>query len=110
MAEQSDCECLVLDFVRWPFDEKSLGIGRNWVDVSLRTCRRCGRIWLHCHYENEAFKESGQWYRGVVSAEVAQNIEAKDALDALADLDWYICGGSFFRRVYKDSGPISILP
>ncbi|MBI1941907.1 MAG: hypothetical protein HYS33_10415 [Acidobacteria bacterium] len=106
MAEQADCVCLMLDYVKWDYDEKPLGTDRNWADVTLRTCRRCGRLWLHYHYENEAFSKSGRWYRGVVSAKAAKSIEAEDALDLLAKLDWYIYGGSYFGGVGKSSGPI----
>ncbi|HUU14885.1 MAG TPA: hypothetical protein VM182_14445 [Terriglobia bacterium] len=110
MVEQPDCECLVLDYVKWDFDEKSLGTDRNWADVALRTCRRCDRVWLYYHYENEAFSKSGRWYRGVVSAKVAESIEAEDALDLLAKLDGYICGGSYFGSVRRGCGAIVISP
>ncbi len=110
MAEQPDCKCMALDYVKWDFDEKSLGMDRNWADVALRTCRGCGRLWLHYHYENEAFSKSGRWYRGVVSAKAAQTIGAEDALKLLAKLDWYIYGGSYFGCVRKGRGPIEIWP
>jgi hypothetical protein len=110
MAEQPDCECLVLGYVKWEFDEKSLGTDRSWADVALRTCRRCGRIWLYYHYENEGFSKSGRWYRGVVSAQAAQSVETENALELLAKLEWYICGGSYFGGVRRGRGPIAISP
>jgi hypothetical protein len=81
-------------------------MGRCWADVVSHKCRRCGRLWLHYRYENEAFSGSGRWFRGVISAEVAESIKAEDALELLTNLDWCIYGGSYFGGVGKRSGPI----
>ena len=110
MAEHADCTCMVLDYVKWDFDEKPLGRDRNEADVALRTCRHCGRVWLYYHYESEAFSRSGRWYRGLVSAQAAASVGPDDALKSLTKLDWYICGGSYFGGVRRSSGAIIISP
>jgi hypothetical protein len=110
MENTPACSCLELDYVSWKFDEKYLGSDRYYADISLRRCKHCGRLWLHYHYENEAFSQSGRWYRGLIAPEQAETIAAENALEFLGKLEWYLCGGSYFGRVFKASGPIQIWP
>ena len=69
---------------------------RNYGEVSLATCRRCGQIWLCYFYEIEAFSGSGRWYRGPVGPETAADMTPDDAIPTLEAMDWLLYGGSFY--------------
>ena len=98
------CACLEVAYTKWEFEEKDLGTDRYYADISLRTCKGCGRRWLHYHYENEAFTASGRWYRGLVPDDQVESVSAEGAKEFLGKLDWYLCGGSFYGKVFKTSG------
>jgi hypothetical protein len=105
-----NCACLELAFVRWEFDERYLGTDRYYADISVRTCKLCGRHWLNYHYENEAFTASGRWYRGLIPPDQVDSVSAEGAREFLGKLDWYLCGGSFYGKVFKASGVPSVWP
>lgn len=65
-----------------------------------------GGLWLDYHVEYEGFTGSGRWFMAPIEQEKAEAIQASEALDWLASLDWYFQGGSFFGgNVSKASGP-----
>lgn len=104
------CACLELAFVKWESEVKYLGMDQHYAEISLRTCKSCGRIWLRYFYENEAFTASGRWYRGLVPPDQVDSVTAETAKDYLGKLDWYLCGGSFYGKVFKTSGAPSVWP
>jgi hypothetical protein len=76
-------------------------------DVSLLTCGRCGRLWLHYLYEHEGFTASGRWWHGPISPEAAADLTEDSALDVLATLPFYYTGGGYYDgEVAKGQGPI----
>ncbi len=110
MENREPCVCLEVAYVEWEFEDKYLGTDHYYADISLQTCKHCGRIWLRYFYENEAFTKSGRWYRGVITAEQAKSVAAENALEYLGNLDWYLCGGSFYGKVFKTRGVPTIWP
>jgi hypothetical protein len=90
-------------------DERYLGMDRDFADVTLRRCSRCGQAWLHYLYEMEAVTASGRWFRGAVADERAGTITAVDARQVLGTLPWYWKGGSYFGgTVSRGSGEITL--
>lgn len=98
-------KCICLDFPQ-PFDhyEKVKFVGRDetngrFGEVNLRRCLHCGRLWVHYFVEYEAYRASGRYYMGVITAEDAEALTAEAAVDCLNTLDWHLFGGSFFDGV-----------
>ena len=107
------CACLERGPAPGTFDEAYLGVDRGegrHADVFLRTCRACGRRWVHCHMEDEAFTASGRWYAGVLP-EGAEAPSAEDALAVLGALPWHVYGGSWFGHAgRRNEGPLPASP
>ena len=96
----SDCPCMNPPFSHVDFDEKVLGYdetnsreGR----VSVVTCKHCGSMWLHYYTTYGGFRESGRWYRGLVTPEMIQSLKPEQAPELLASLPWHFYGGSYYR-------------
>ena len=102
------CECLELGPRR--FDEAFVGIDRTsgrFGEVSVRTCRACGRRWLRYHVEYEAFTGSGRWYTGLLPDGAEVTPEA--AAPLLERLPWHVYGGSWFGTSgRRGSGPLRV--
>ena len=79
--------------------------------MSLQRCRRCGRVWLHYHWEHEAFTRSGRWFRGLITPEAAASLSAETAVETLARLDWHYCGGGYYDgKISKRRGLVDLWP
>ena len=71
------------------FAERVVGVDTQdgrFGEVSILTCRRCGRLRLHYHYEHEGFIASGRWRHGLISPEAAADLAAESTLDVFATL------------------------
>jgi len=78
-------------------------------EVSIHICKSCQSKWLRYFVEYEAFSESGRWYRGLISDEVANTVTPENAVEILEGLDWYYRGGSYFKTDgQKGSGRVSV--
>jgi hypothetical protein len=108
--EATVCPCLDGDF-SYRHDERYVGTDRNYADIFVRLCKRCGRYWLHYRVEYEAFPRSGRWFSGIVSPQIARSVSPDEALRVFEGLGWYYCSGSYFdSKVHKSSGPVPIGP
>jgi hypothetical protein len=109
-VKEDDCRCLAGWIDYRDFAEHVVGVdtqGGRFGDVSILTCRRCGRPWLHYHYEHEGFTASGRWWHGPISPEAITDLTADSALDVFATLPFYFTGGSYHGGVVaKEHGPI----
>ena len=95
----ADCACLERGPPGGRFDETFVGVDETngrFGEVSIRTCRDCGRRWLHYHVEYEAFSRSGRWYSGLLPDAFEGNIRPGEAVPLMAALPWHVYGGSFF--------------
>ncbi|HEU4885930.1 MAG TPA: hypothetical protein VFT45_27075 [Longimicrobium sp.] len=105
------CECLELG--PSSYDEASVGVDTSrgrFGDVSLRTCRACGRRWLRYHVEYEAFTASGRWFLGLLPDDADAGLAPAEAVALLQALPWHVYGGSFFRtRGRRGTGPIDAI-
>jgi hypothetical protein len=111
MDEDPSCVCAGGEFGGDNFERTELGMDDRFGEVSLIRCRRCRRLWLHYYYVQEAFTRSGRWYHGLISAEMEGAVSAENALDLLAKLDGYWCGGSYFDgKVFRGQGPPDLFP
>ena len=110
----SDCRCLHPPFASRDFDSRPVGVdesGGRFAEVSIETCRSCGRSWLRYLVEHEAFPKSGRWYRGWVTDETARTITPDTALEALEKLEWRFAGGSCFGSTgFRTSEPVRVDP
>jgi hypothetical protein len=108
----SECRCMTPPFFYLDYDSKRIGIdetnGRSG-EVTVDTCKACGRMWLHYFVEYESFSESGRWYRGLVTSEMVERLTPEQAPELLASLPWRFYGGSYFRTQGREgSGPIRV--
>jgi hypothetical protein len=103
------CECLALG--PRSYDEAPVGIDQTrgrFGDVSVRTCRACGRHWLHYHVEYEAFSRSGHWFTGLLPDGADAALTPEAAVPLLERLPWYVYGGSYFGHAgQRGSGPLN---
>lgn len=107
MSQEVSCPCLEGDTYFKNFEKRAIGADSNFGEVSVVTCKRCGRTWLHYHIEYEYLSRSGRWFRGVVAPAVAASIEPAEAVNVLECLEWYFRGGSAFGgEVIKTRGPL----
>ncbi len=94
------CSCTKPDGTGNQFYTKMLGIdttASRHAEVFLKSCRQCDSLWIEYFYENEAFSQSGRWYRGIIPLAHALTIAPTDVVSYLENLEWYIFGGSFFK-------------
>jgi len=80
------------------FNTNFIGIDDNYGEVYILTCKYCRKLWLKYYTVNENCSESGRWFRGIISQEIANNIEISNTLKILENLDWYIYGGSYYKK------------
>jgi len=105
--QQEACPCLEGDTYYLNFEERSLGVDRDFGEASVLKCKRCGRYWLHYLVEYEYLTAAGRWFRGVISPEVAASAKAASAKRILEGLAWYFRGGSAFGgKVFRTSGEL----
>jgi hypothetical protein len=99
-VKDNDCICMKPPFHHADFDSTEIGVDKThgrFGQVSIETCKRCQRKWLHYLVEYEAFSRSGRWYRGLLSDELAKSVTPETAVEILEDQDWYFYGGSYFQ-------------
>jgi hypothetical protein len=41
--------------------------------------------------------ETGTWYRGLITEEMASSVRAENAIALVESLEWYFRGGSFYK-------------
>lgn len=110
----NDCRCLHPRFDPRDFESVRVGVDKGrgrFGEVSVETCRNCGRRWLRYLIEYEAFPKSGRWYRGLVTDETARTVTPETALRMLEELPWRFAGGSFFGSTgFRTSDPVRVDP
>jgi hypothetical protein len=90
------CPCLDAETHFCGFDKKGVGVDKNYGEVTLWTCRKCGRQWLHYFVEYEYLTSSGRMFTGVISPQAVTGLTAENAIDQFEKMDWYFRGGSAF--------------
>ena len=108
----TECCCLTPPFDYRDFDSKFIGVDKTngrFGEVSIKTCRRCRRKWLHYFVEYPAFTKSGRWYRGLISENAAGSVTPATAVAVLEALEWRFAGGSYFESTgFKSSGRLFV--
>ncbi|MDR2452600.1 MAG: hypothetical protein LBE85_12760 [Candidatus Accumulibacter sp.] len=106
----SDCRCFNPPFDYQDYDTSPVGTDMTngrYGEVTLKTCKHCGTIWLNYHVEYESYTASGRWFRGPISRADATKMAPESAIAYLERLPWYFAGGSYFRSCGERwSGPI----
>jgi hypothetical protein len=95
-----ECRCTSPPFDYRDYETVELGVDmtkNRGGEVSVETCKTCGRKWLRYFVEWEWHSESGRWYRGLVTDEMLESVTPESAAELLAGLPWYFYGGSYFR-------------
>ena len=101
---QDPQECPCVAGVHQDFENSFVGVDRDFGEVTVAHCKRCGRFWLHYLVEYEYLTAAGRWFRGVITPEIAASVKPETAQEVLEGLDWYFRGGSAFGgQVLKTS-------
>ncbi len=113
-ASDSPCQCMTPSFRAADYSMVRIGTDETngrFGDVSIATCRACGKQWLHYHVEYEEFEKSGRWFRGPISPEKAQALKPETSVELLGQMEWYFAGGSYFESTgIKRSGAPAVSP
>ena len=91
-----ECPCLLGDTFYQDFEERSVGVDRDFGEVTVSRCKRCGQLWLHYLMEYEYLTGAGRWFRGPITPKVAASVTSTNATKVLESLEWYFRGGSAF--------------
>jgi hypothetical protein len=107
MVEGGACACLDAETHFGGFEKRGIGVDDNYGEVSVWTCKKCGRNWLYYFVEYEYLTASGRLFTGVISPQAAAAVTAKNAVDMFGDMEWYFRGGSAFSGGLKrTTGPL----
>ena len=91
------------------FETRGLGTDALYGESSLKTCKTCGRVWLHYLLEFEGTTGSGRWYRGLLAE--GEQVDPAKAAERFAAMPDYLAGGSFFKgQAHRRKGPIDASP
>lgn len=108
----TDCNCMKPPFDHSEFNSSDIGVDKTngrFGQVSIKSCKRCKRNWLHYQIEYEGFSRSGRWYRGLLSDDIVKTATPETAIAILENLDWHFYGGSYFKtQGQKGSGHIAV--
>ncbi len=109
---KSKCSCMNPPFDYRDFIATEVGVDMTegrYADVTIETCRHCGSVWLRYLVEYEFFSQSGRWYRGLITADVADSVTPETAAKILEDLPWRFGGGSYFNSFgFRDTNPMRL--
>lgn len=93
------CACEKHDLIESEYRTSSVGTdhkdGRN-AEVSVIQCRLCQRIWLKYDILFKDSPQSRRWYKGIIAKKEVAGMKPENAMQHLENLEWYICGGSFY--------------
>ena len=93
------CACEKHDLIESEYRTSNVGTdlteNRN-AEVSVIQCRLCQRIWLKYSVESEDFPNLNRWFKGIIAKKEVAGMKPENTVDYLENLEWYICGGSFF--------------
>ena len=90
------CACLDAETHFCGFEKKAIGVDDQYGEVTLWTCQRCGRQWIHYFIEYEYLTAAGRMFTGVISPDVASRVTVDNATSLFDSMDWYFRGGSAF--------------
>lgn len=101
------CACLDAETHFCGFDKTAIGVDNYYGEVTVWTCKKCGRKWLHYFIEYEYLTAAGRMFTGTISSAALAGITAANAVDAFEAMDWYFRGGSAFGgKLIKTTGPL----
>jgi hypothetical protein len=95
------CVCCTPPFKADNYEITDIGIDNThgrYGEVTLMKCKLCGILWINYFYENEAFSQSGRWFKGQITEAFSKTIVPFQVVAYLEHLDGYFLGGSFFRH------------
>lgn len=109
VSETDLCPCLEAGTHFCGFEKKVIGVDDRYGEVSVWTCKKCGRNWLHYFIEYEYLEAAGRMFTGLISPDVAAGLKAHDAIDLFDSMPWYFRGGSAFGgELLRIQGPIQV--
>jgi hypothetical protein len=105
----ASCRCTTPPFSASEFATRELGTDAEGAEVSIDTCRHCGRDWLRYLVEEPHHSRSGRWWRVAVPASMAPTLRAAQARGYIQlQVDGFV-GGSYFDSAGRAiTGPIEI--
>ena len=69
--ESGSCPCLDAETHFCGFEKRAVGIDKHYGEVTLWTCKKCRREWLHYVIEYEYLTAAGRMFTGVLSPQIA---------------------------------------
>ena len=106
MPESTFGLCSGNDGTAHDIERRDVGVDRDYGEVSVFRCLRCGRCWLHYLVEYEYLTAAGRWLEGEVPADVAAKVKPGDALKLFGKMESYYRGGSAYGgQVLLSQGP-----
>ena|SRR5690348_11426761 len=101
------CPCLDAETHFCGFEKKAIGVDDHYGEVTVWTCKKCGRTWLHYFIEYEYLTAAGRMFTGLISPGTAATLKPENAVDLFEKVDWYFRGGSAFgSKLLRTKGPL----
>ena len=106
MPESTFGLCSGNDGTAHEIERRDVGVDRDYGEVSVLRCLRCGRCWLHYLMEYEYLTAAGRCLEGEIPADVAAKVKPGDALKLFGKMESYYRGGSAYGgQVLLSQGP-----
>lgn len=108
LEQPEGCLCLNPETHFCGFERRAIGIDEHYGEVSIWTCKRCSRDWLHYFIEYEHLTAAGRMFSGVIPPETARAVRPDTAVGMFESMPWYFRGGSAFgRKLLRTTGPLT---
>jgi len=106
MPESTFGLCSGNDGTAHDIERRDVGVDRDYGEVSVLRCLRCGRCWLHYLMEYEYLTAAGRCLEGEIPADVAAKVKPGDALKLFGKMESYYRGGSAYGgQMLLSQGP-----
>ena len=85
--------------------ERPVGSDSHYGEVTVFSCTRCGRCWLHYLMEYEYLTAAGRWLEGEISPTIAKSLKPDDAVRLFDNMEWFHCSGSAYGGKLRRATP-----
>jgi len=90
------CTCRQPPFRFSDYHTVDLGEDSRGAEISLDTCKSCGKLWLAYRIDEPHYRRSGRWWRVEIAAGDPSTVSAATARDYVERSTEGFAGGSFF--------------
>lgn len=104
------CNCNKPPFYYLDYNSIYLGTDDNYADITIDTCKNCGKKWLKYLIEEEHYTKSGRWWRAPIDSSIVNILTAENSKELIESLDWCFVGGSYYDgNIHKEERPIKVI-